>query len=128
MKLKKGDVITVSFIIIAIILYIIINSVSHKDKYITAVIKIDGKIYKKISLNNSDEQKEEIKFNNDGYMNIIYDNQGVYVEDVTCPDKICKKTGQITKSGQNITCMPNKIIIYIENNKQYNNDIDGVSY
>ncbi|MBP5404927.1 MAG: NusG domain II-containing protein [Clostridia bacterium] len=37
----------------------------------------------------------------------------LWVEDADCPDKICEKTGRISKKGQNIVCLPNRVVIKI---------------
>ncbi len=124
-KFKKGDIIIIFIFIIAIILFILFyNNTSNQKK---AVIKIDGKIYKEIILNNNKENKEYINFVNNKYMTLVYDKSGIYVEDVTCPDKICQKQGKINNLNQQIICLPNKTIIYIENVDTNNSEIDAVA-
>lgn len=125
-KLKKGDIIIIFIFIIAVILLVwLYSGIEHIDNP-KAIIKVDGKLYKEIILNNDEQEQEYISFENNKYMKLIYDKSGIYVEDVTCPDKICKKQGKINKSNQRITCLPNKTIIYIENTNN-NIEIDGVS-
>lgn len=113
MKAKKGDIIVILIIlIVAIILYLIFNSkISNGSQ---AIIKINNKIYKMIDLNNETIKEETIKFKDSGYMTLKYDKTGIYVSDVTCPDRICQKSGKINKSNQSIVCLPNKTIIYID--------------
>jgi len=124
-KFKKGDIIIIFVFIIAIILFILFyNNTSNQKK---AVIKIDGKIYKEIILNSDKENKEYIDFGNNKYMTLLYDKSGIYVEDVTCPDKICQKQGKINNLNQQIICLPNKTIIYIENIDTNNSEIDAVA-
>jgi len=124
-KLKKGDIIIIFILMIAIILFILFynNTINQKK----AVIKIDGKIYKEIILNSDKENKEYIDFGNNKYMTLVYDKSGIYVEDVTCPDKICQKQGKINSLNQQIICLPNKTIIYIENIDTNNSKIDAVA-
>lgn len=38
-----------------------------------------------------------------------------------CPDKLCVHTGQISRSGQTIVCLPNKVVVSISGEK---NDVD----
>lgn len=124
-KFKKGDIIIIFVFIIAIILFILFyNNTSNQKK---AVIKIDGKIYKEIILNSDKENKEYIDFGNNKYMTLLYDKSGIYVEDVTCPDKICQKQGKINNLNQQIICLPNKTIIYIENIDTNNSEIDAIA-
>lgn len=41
-----------------------------------------------------------------------------------CPDKICVKTGWLSQPGEIAVCLPNKIIIKLEQDK--NQNVDGV--
>ena len=40
-------------------------------------------------------------------------NGEVSMEDADCPDRLCVKSGAISKAGQMIVCLPNKIIVKI---------------
>ncbi len=113
-RLKKGDliifIITLFVSLISLLLFNI-NNDSNKQK--KAIIKINNEIYKQINLSNNIEQTETININL-GYIKLGYDKDGIYVMDVTCPDKICQSTGKIKNSIQSIVCLPNKVIVYIE--------------
>lgn len=37
-----------------------------------------------------------------------------WVTDATCPDKVCEHMGKISREGEVIVCMPNKLTIRIE--------------
>jgi hypothetical protein len=51
----------------------------------------------------------------------IKDNR-VKVTFADCPDKICKNHRAISKSGESIICLPNKVVVSIEGK---NNQVDG---
>ena len=51
----------------------------------------------------------------------IKDNQ-VEVTYADCPDKICENHRAISKSGESIICLPNKVVVSIEGK---NNQVDG---
>lgn len=40
-------------------------------------------------------------------------NGKIRMTNVSCPDKICEKTGYIGSSGQSIICVPNKITVAV---------------
>jgi len=50
----------------------------------------------------------------------------VRVVDSSCFQKICVNTGWINKPGQNIICLPNKVLVTIEGKES--SKIDAVSY
>ncbi|MCR4726059.1 MAG: NusG domain II-containing protein [Clostridia bacterium] len=47
------------------------------------------------------------------HLKIIVSGGKVWVEESDCPNKICEKTGKISKKGQAIVCLPNKVAIRI---------------
>lgn len=49
-----------------------------------------------------------------GYNRVVIDNGEVYMENADCPDKICVKTGHISKAGETIVCLPHKVVIEIK--------------
>lgn len=51
----------------------------------------------------------------------------IRVAEVTCPDQTCYKTGWIERSGQVIVCIPNQLVIHLEEN-QNNQGLDAVVY
>ena len=69
-------------------------------------ITIGGKLHSKISL--SDDGEMELP----GCI-VRVKNGEVYVTDSDCPDKVCENTGRISKSGESIICVPNRISIEI---------------
>lgn len=109
--IKKGDLIILIIIVLAIILYFLFNYNIQGD---SVIIEVDNKFYKEIVLNNSVEKELVINFNNNKYIKLCYNKDGIYVKETSCPDKICQKTGKINKSNQSIVCLPNKTIIYIK--------------
>ena len=38
----------------------------------------------------------------------------VFMESALCPDKICVKTGKIKMKGEEIVCLPNKLVIKVK--------------
>ncbi|MGE5630251.1 MAG: NusG domain II-containing protein [Caulobacteraceae bacterium] len=127
MKLKKGDVIVIALLIIAAISWFAVNQLGKSSDGRQVAIEVNGKPYKVIPLKaNMEKQEIHIDLENGKFIDISADENGVYVKDVDCPDRICQKTGVIDKAGQSIICLPNKVGIYIEGKKT--SEIDGVSF
>ena len=56
---------------------------------------------------------------NAGLMAIVLSkgNTAVRMIDAECPDKICVKTGAVSRSGQSIVCAPHKIVVTVTGGK-----------
>ena len=45
---------------------------------------------------------------------IACENGEIYVKESTCTDKVCMRSGRISKSGEGIICAPNRVSIEID--------------
>ncbi len=43
---------------------------------------------------------------------VIKDGEA-YMENATCPDKICVNYGKISRTGESIICRPNKVVVTV---------------
>ena len=50
-------------------------------------------------------------------------NKKVWVEKAPCPNKLCMRQGKISRPGESIICLPNRIVITIEGNL-----LDAITY
>ena len=71
-----------------------------------AEVYVDGKKVATLSLN-------EDRILSLDHLRIVVMGGKVWVEEADCPNKICEKTGKISKNGQAIVCLPNKVAILI---------------
>ncbi len=56
--------------------------------------------------------------------NVICVREGaVFVSEATCPDQDCVRMGPVSKPGQVIACLPNRLLIRVEGE----GDVDAVS-
>jgi hypothetical protein len=127
MKLKKGDLIIILILVAAAASWFGINKLGESKDERQIVIETNGSVYKTIPMKlGMKNQDIHIDLENGKFIDIAVDENGAYVKDVICPDKICQKTGLVSKVGQSIVCLPNKVVVYIEGKSGY--EIDNVSY
>mgnify|MGYP000846727659 FL=1 len=127
MKMKKGDLIIIVILAVALISWFIINNPGTVENERQIVIETNGDLYKAITMEEGMEQQEfHIELENGKYIDIVVDENGAYVKDVVCPDKVCQKTGLINRVGQSIVCLPNRVVVYIEGQEE--SEIDGISF
>ena len=127
MKLKKGDMIIVLILIAAVLAWFGVNKLGESKDERQIVIETNGNIYKTVSMEKGMElQNIHIDLENEKYIDIVVDENGAYVKDVVCPDKICQKTGLVSRAGQSIVCLPNKVAVYIEGKTE--SEVDDISF
>lgn len=123
--LKKGDIVLVGVIIVAVVIWFAAASIFRgKSEDKIAVVKQDDKVLRRIDL---DTMQSDERINISGsYSEVILVEKGrIRFEEADCPDKVCVKTGWLTKKGDVAVCLPNHTIIKIEGDS---NKIDGVAY
>ncbi len=117
MKLKIGDYIIISVVIICAVIMLL----PVKNTGDIAVLHCDGQQVKTFDLSIN----TEFVFKGD-YTNVIIVKDGaVSINDADCPDKVCVYSGKISKAGQSICCLPNKVIVRIISSKTETDVISG---
>lgn len=106
----KNDIIMgIVLLIAALCLWFVFTVFFEKDgNYV--LVTLDGSTYGEYSLNK--DQTIEIE-NGDKSNVLIIENGAVYMKDASCPDEVCIHQGSISKTGQSIICLPNKIVVTI---------------
>ncbi|NLI65942.1 MAG: NusG domain II-containing protein [Tissierellia bacterium] len=92
--------------------YIKSQGLSNKDKYVS--VQVNGEEIKRIIFDKSVVGKTipiETKY---GYNLIEVGDNQVRVIEASCPDKIDVKQGYISRIGETIVCLPNRLIVEIK--------------
>lgn len=86
-----------------------------------AVVLLDGEEYGRYPLSQDTKVKIELP---DGSYNLleIKDGKADMIE-ATCPDKICVKHRSVSKRGESLVCLPNQVVVQIENGREAEVDI-----
>ena len=104
--MKKGDFIIIGSVVSAFVLSVVML-LSFSKQGSQVVIKQNNQVIYKKSI--SQNQMVDT-----GTNKVIIQDGVVYMEHSNCKNQICKKTGQISKKGETIVCLPNKVIVEIE--------------
>jgi len=127
--ITKGDkVLFLSIITLAFIIFAAFQVYGFVDGKTYAVIEVNGKIFQKISLG-SDGPNLKIHVPVTSGENIFeIDRARVRMLSAQCPDQDCIRQGWINRPGQIIVCLPNKIVVKIQNDRYTNEDVDEVTF
>jgi len=119
--LKIGDKIVIGMLSISIVLSFFVYRVLQTQGRIVS-ISVDGREAYQLSLG---VNREVIVQGPLGETCIRIENGNVYVSRAPCPQKICMKMGKISRSGEVIICIPNKILVRVENGEKPK--LDGIT-
>ncbi len=104
--MKKADIIIIGTVALCFLLSIIML-VSFSKQGSRVIIKQDNKIVYNQSIKTDNKIELET--------NVITIKDGmVFVSDANCKNQVCVKKGKISKKGESIVCLPNKVIVEIK--------------
>ena len=117
--MKKQDFILIGAIVaISLVLLLAVNLTQEEGAGV--VVKIDGNEVAKYPLS------IDGTYTLNGGTNILVIKDGfAYLSEADCPDHLCVEQGKISKTGQVITCLPNKLTVSVYGAEQ--NDVDLIS-
>lgn len=113
-KKKVISIILITAIAVVCIIWIIFSNMTGV-KGATAVIKVSGETVCTLNLN--ENTSVNIDGKNDIKLKIVVEDGFVYAESSECPDKICVNKGKISKTNENIICLPAETVIEIQSDK-----------
>jgi hypothetical protein len=105
-KYKKEIIMTAIFMLIAVISLLVITITASPGEY--AEVSYRGDVIACYPLGTDGE------FSILGGKNILIIKNGeAYMATADCPDKTCVITGKISRTGESIICLPNKVSVVI---------------
>lgn len=105
--MNKKDIILIFSLIIVFSLALFFGTAMKKDGS-------KAEIYSDGSLIGTYPLSEEETVNVSGKNTVKIKGGEVFMEHADCPDKICVKTGKIKNKGEQIVCLPNKLVVKVK--------------
>lgn len=119
--MKKNDIKLIGIILILAVVCFVALQLTNKVGA-SVIVTIDGKKYGTYSL----EKDQTIDIKSDyGTNELVIKDKKAKVEEASCPDKLCVHQHAINKTGQTIVCLPNKVVVTVENGDK--NEVDGIT-
>lgn len=119
--MKKNDLKLIgAFLLIGIICIVIINLINKSGG--SVIVTIDDQEYGTYSL--ADDTTIDIK-GHYGNNRLVIQNHEASVTEASCPDKLCVHQKSISKTGETIVCLPNKMVVTVINAES--NDFDAIT-
>jgi len=108
-KTKNDIILAAAILLIAAAVSVYLNFFVPTGDSVS--VTLDGKLYGTYPLEKDAALRIEKP---DGSFNtIIIKNGQVYIEEASCPDRICQKHAPISKDGEAIVCLPNRLVVSV---------------
>lgn len=96
------------FITLAAVFFLVFKLNAEEGEYVN--ILVNGKVEYTLELNEDSEKEVNTEY---GKNIVSVKNGEVLVREADCPDKICVEHRAISKTGESIICLPNKLVVEI---------------
>ena len=118
------DLILVAVLLVAALaLFFVMRSLQARDTGTgaQAVVTVDGREIGRYPL------KKNGTFPLNGGTNIlVVENGEAWVSEANCPDKVCMGMGKISRNGEFIACLPNRLLVVVEGTAE-DSPVDGMT-
>jgi hypothetical protein len=112
--MKRSDRITAVVILTAMALVAVTWIVMHRTRGTVAVVRVDGRVVATVDLTSREPQTLHIT-GVLGPLVIAVDGKGsIRVTESTCTDRVCVHTVPARSPGDQIICVPNRMVITVE--------------
>ena len=105
----RNDVIFIASLLLVVLVFACVLFFSAEEGN-TVRVTVDGRLFGEYSLL---ENKTVEIVNGDGYNLLIIEDGKAYVDTASCPDGICSSHRPVSRNGESIICLPNKVVIEI---------------
>ena len=110
MKNHKRDLILIGILLLAAsALFFLFKGKQAGKEGASAVVIVDGTEIARYPLN-----RNGTFVLNGGSNTLVIENEEAWISEANCPDKLCMGFGKISKKGEIIVCLPNRLIVVIE--------------
>ena len=118
------DLILVAVLLVAALaLFFVMRSLQARDTGTgaQAVVTVEGREIGRYPL------KKNGTFTLNGGTNIlVVENGEAWVSEANCPDKVCMGMGKISRNGEFIACLPNRLLVVVEGAAE-DSPVDGMT-
>ena len=106
--------ILIAVILAAAVLLFLGAKLMHKSPAEIVEVSVDGKVVETLDL--AKDQELTIQEDDSSYNHLVIKDRKIWVDDASCPDKVCITKGKIEYATETIVCAPNKMVITIMGN------------
>lgn len=83
----------------------------------SVVVTVNGQVHATYPLNRDTEVDILTGESQEQFNRLVIKDGKAYVQSASCPDGICASHKPISREGESIICLPNKVVISVETEK-----------
>lgn len=123
--MRKNDVrLVLVLAVLAFVSWLFFHAFQSQENKVL-VVRLDQQVIQRIELKKVTAETKLPVTVKDGELTVLYDREGASVISSPCPDKVCVHQGKITKAGQTIACVPEKVLVTLTTPEK-ENDHDAI--
>ena len=108
-KKRKNDIIFIAALILMVTL-LALALFLFKEEGVAVIVRVDGEVFGEYPL--SVDREVEILTEQGRNLLVIKDGRAD-ITDASCPDGICSAHRAVSRDGESIICLPNKVVVEI---------------
>lgn len=110
MKQKRNTIILASAVVVAALAVVMSQMIFLKKEGTYALVQVQQEQRYRLNLQ---KETELVVEDETGFNKIKVKDGAVAVTEADCPDKVCVRTGYISKTGEVIACLPHELTVTI---------------
>lgn len=123
-RFGKADAIFIGMLAAVCLLVFLIFFLPRGDASGWVIVTRDGEVIGRYRLN--EEQTVEITDTSGRVSNVLVIADGrADITEADCPDKLCVHQKAIRRAGENLVCLPNRVVVTVESRKEA--ELDGIA-
>ncbi|MCC8182644.1 MAG: NusG domain II-containing protein [Clostridiales bacterium] len=111
---KPGDLLLIAGLIVvglALTVFVLLSRMGGQSDDLTVVIRQDGEVVAALPLD--EDAVYTVQGEDDAVNRVVIEDGAVFMEEASCPDRLCVKQGKIRYSGDSLICLPNRVVVEI---------------
>lgn len=117
--MKKNDWILIAAVLLVAAIFLGIHFWGDDSEWVTVKVSVDGEVFGQYPL----EENQTIEINETNRLEITDGRANMIWAD--CPDKLCVHQKAISRDGESIICLPNKVVVSIVGGEE--GEVDAVT-
>lgn len=111
MRKYKKDLLLIAVILAIATAGFFMNALRRRQPAVWVEVTVDAGVIHTLDINQDTEL--DIRGFNGGTNHLVIRDGMAWIDDASCPDKICIHQGRIELSGQMIACRPNRVLVRV---------------